>query len=82
MDVSGESNGVNVNGHTDCFSETTKAQGDQVCPCLVSYAEDQLDAQAECEEGTKEGICAKIGVVAVDGEVDRAVFTDIGAVLY
>lgn len=69
-------------GHTDCLSETTKAQGDQVCPCLISYAEDELDTQAEGEEGTEEGIGAKIGVVAVDGEVDGAVDTDRGAVLY
>ncbi len=31
------------NRHTDCFSETAKAHGDQVCPCLESDAEDELD---------------------------------------
>ena len=70
------------NGRTDRFSKTAKAHGDQVCPCLMSYAEDKLDTQAEGEEGTKEGIGAKIGIVTVDSKVDRAVDTNIGAVLH
>ncbi len=64
------------NRHTNCFSETAKAHGDQVCPCLESDAEDELDGQAEGEEGTKECIGTKTGVVGVNGELDRTVDTD------
>ena len=68
-------------GHTDCFCESTKDHGDHVCPCLISYAEEELDGQANGEEGTEEGIAAKIWSVAVDCEVDRTVDADVGAVL-
>lgn len=40
-----------------------------------------MDGQADGEKGTKEGIGAKIWGVTIDGEFDRTVDTDVGAVL-
>lgn len=69
------------NWRTDCFREGTQNQGDHICPCLVPYAEAELDAEAEGEQGQEEGIGTEAGVITVDGEFDRTVDTDGGAIL-
>lgn len=53
-------------GRTDCFSETAKNHGDQVCPCFVLHALEELEQQAETKEGAEESIGAEVGVIPVD----------------
>ena len=67
--------------NTNSFCKSTEDQGDHVCPCLISYAEDELYAQAKGEESTEKGIGAEIGVVAVDSELGWTVDADGRAVV-
>lgn len=53
--------------------------GDQICPCLVADAEEELKGTAHGEESHEERVGANGRVVPIDGALNGTLFCHIGA---
>jgi len=54
------------------LSKAAQTHCEQVCPCLISDAEIDIEDQTNGEEGKKERIDPDIWIISIDGVLNRA----------
>jgi len=54
------------------LSKGSQTHREQVCPCLISDAEVDIEDQTNGEEGKKEGIGGYIWIISIDRVLNRA----------
>lgn len=67
---------ADVAGH---FSATTETHGNHIRPCFVAYAKYEIEEEGEAEESNEKCVCREGGVIAVDGTLNRANVSNLGA---